>query len=60
MIPNKRKETIVEAISEYWIRLFGSPSYFLTDNGGEFVNSELTDLAEKFNITLKTTAVESA
>ena len=39
VIPNKRKETIVEAISEYWIRLFSSPSYFLTDNGGEFVDS---------------------
>jgi hypothetical protein len=31
----------------------------LSDNGGEFVNEEMIDLAEKYNITLKTTAAES-
>ena len=30
------------------------------DNKGEFVNSELIEFAEKFNIVLKTTATESA
>ena len=44
----------------HWIQIFGYPTQVLTDNGGEFVNSELIELAEKFNIVLKTTAAESA
>ena len=59
VISNKRKETIVKGVLEYWIRIFGPPKYFLSDNGGEFVNDEMIDLAEKFNISLKTTAAES-
>ena len=60
VVPNKKKETIVRAVMEYWVRIFGSPGYFLTDNGGEFVNDLLIEYAEKFNIVLKTTAAESA
>ena len=52
VIKNKRKETIVCGIMEYWVRIFGSPKKFLTDNGGEFVNQDLIDFAEKFNINL--------
>lgn len=59
VIPNKKKETIVQGVLEYWVRIFGSPKYFLTDNGGEFVNDEMIEYAEKFNIVLKTTAAES-
>ena len=59
IIRNKRKETIIKGILDYWIRIFGCPRYFLTDNGGEFVNQDMIDFAEKFNITLKTTAAES-
>ena len=58
-IPNKKKETIIEAIMQNWISLFGSPHYFLSDNGGEFVNEDLIELGEQFNIFLKTTAAES-
>ena len=60
VIPNKQKETIVKAVLQHWVRLFGSPKYFLFDNGGEFVNSEMLEFAEQFNITLRTTAAESA
>ena len=60
IIDNKRKETIVDGIMKYWVRIFGSPNKFLSDNGGEFINKEFTDLAEKFNITIMTTAAESA
>ena len=52
--------TIVQVIMEYWVRIFGSPGSFLSDNGGEFVNKELMEYAEKFNITLRTTGAESA
>ena len=38
---------------------FGPPKKFLSDNGGEFINEEMVDFAEKFNISIKTTAAES-
>ena len=59
IIPNKRKETIVKALFEHWIRIFGCPVKFLSDNGGEFINKDVIDMAEKCNITLQTTAAES-
>ena len=59
LIRNKRKETIVEGILCYWVKWFGCPGKFLSDNGGEFINDELVDLAEKCNITIKTTGAES-
>ena len=59
-ISNKKKETIVQAIMENWIKVFGPPKSFLTDNGGEFINDHMIDFAEQFNISLKTTAAESA
>ena len=60
-IRNKRAETIVEAIMNHWIRIFGSPSqYFITDNGGEFVNGEVRELCAKFNFKLETTGAEAS
>ena len=59
IIYNKKKETIVRAMFDYWIRIFGCPKSFLSDNGGEFINQDVVDLAEKCNIVLKTTAAES-
>lgn len=60
IISNKKKETIVRALFDYWIRIFGCPHKFLSDNGGEFVNKDVIDMAEKCNVTLETTAAESA
>ena len=60
LLKNKKPLTVIEAVMTHWIQIFGQPQKVLTDNGGEFVNSELLELAEKFNITLKTTAAESA
>ena len=59
LLANKKPMSVVQAIITHWIQVFGQPTQFLTDNGGEFVNSELIELAEKFNIVLKTTAAES-
>ena len=60
-VRNKMAETIVESVITNWIRVFGHPSkYFLTDNGGEFSNSDVTELCEKFNLELNTTAAEAA
>ena len=60
IVNNKKKETIVKSIMGNWVKVFGSPQYFLNDNGGEFVNSEMIEFSEQFNIILKTTAAESA
>ena len=58
-IKNKQSSTIVKSILQFWISIFGSPRKFLSDNGGEFVNQEFNELAEKFNISVLTTAAES-
>ena len=58
-IKNKQSATIVKPILKFWISIFGSPNKFLSDNGGEFVNEEFNEMAEKFNITVLTTAAES-
>ena len=60
LIRNKRKGVIVKGLLEVWVRIFGAPSRILSDNGGEFVNNEIVDFAEKFNVSLETTAAESA
>ena len=58
-IRNKQKATIIRAVIKFWIGIFGSPDKFLSDNGGEFINDEFVEFAEKFNIKILTTAAES-
>ena len=58
-IKNKLSATIVKSVLKFWVGVFGSPKNFLSDNGGEFVNQEFIELAEKFNIRVLTTAAES-
>ena len=58
-IKNKQCATIVKSILKFWISIFDSPNKFLSDNGSEFVNKEFNEMAEKFNITVLTTAAES-
>ena len=59
-VPDKRKETIVEAVIFEWIRHFGVPGKFLTDNGGEFSNDDMRDMRENLNAEVTTTAAESS
>ena len=58
-VPDKQKETIVEAVIFEWIRHFGVPGRFLTDNGGEFSNDDMRDMSENLNAEVTTTAAES-
>ena len=60
IIHNKKKGSIVKGFMNVWFRIFGAPQSILCDNGGEFINDEITDLCEKFNIYHKATAAESA
>ena len=59
MIRNKHPDSIVKALFQIWISVYGSTERFLMDNGGEFANNEVINLAEKFGIVIKTTAGES-
>ena len=59
IIPNKKKETVVDAACTSWIALFGSPKRFMADNGGEFSNAEYVEMCEQFNVELQQSAAES-
>ena len=58
-IPNKNKNTIVNALFKIWLSVYGAPRKFMSDNGGEFANSDFLALCEQFGIIVQTTAAES-
>ena len=50
VIRSKDKEVIVDAILRHWISVFGKPATIYSDNGGEFNNKLLRDVAELYLI----------
>ena len=56
--PSKEYNLIINAIFGSWIQIFGAPKKFLTDNGGNFVNTEFLEMCELMNITVKVTEAE--
>ena len=59
VVKSKNPNEIISKKFQCWISVFGPPSRYFHDNGGEFVNSEFIELCESFNITVLTTAAES-
>ena len=59
LINDKKPGTIIDGMFQRWISLFGSPTKCLSDNGGEFSNSDFLQFTEAFNIKHLTTAAES-
>ena len=59
LIPRKKPEEIIDAVMEKWVSIFGTPTKFITDNGGEFSNEEMILATNKLNIYHKTTGAES-
>ena len=59
VINSKHKEVIVDVILKHWIATFGTPTSILSDNGGEFNNELLRDVAELLGTKVYTTAAES-
>ena len=59
VINNKLPSTIIKGLFLSWIVIFGPPKKLLSDNGGEFVNSEMITLSEAFSIKILNTAAES-
>lgn len=53
IVTNKKPKDIVKHLIHCWISVHGPPHRLFSDNGGEFNNEEMRDMAEKFNIELK-------
>ena len=59
IIRSKDPSIIIKNLINHWILIYGLPEKLYSDNGGEFNNSELEDMAENLNITVKTTPADS-
>ena len=55
-IENKNSETVTKCIFDQWIANHGAPRQIVTDQGTEFCNQILKELATLFNITKITTS----
>ena len=59
IVRTKKASEFVKKFLESWISVHGTPKRLYSDNGGEFNNDEVRDMAENFNIEVKTTAAYS-
>ena len=59
VLTTKRSSEIVKHFIHDWISVHGPPQKLFSDNGGEFNNEEVRDMAENFNIEVKTTPAYS-
>ncbi len=56
IVKTKKSSEIVNSFIHTWISVHGAPQRLYSDNGGEFNNQEIRDMAENFNIETRTTA----
>ena len=59
LINTNDTDIVVSKIFQIWVRYFGSPRKFLFDNGGEFANEMMKELAEKLGVEIAPTAAEA-
>lgn len=60
IIRSKEASVIIENFMRIWVSVFGAPEIgVFTDNGGEFNNEQFREMAESFNMTVKTTPAYS-
>ena len=59
IIKSKEPKVFAAKFMQLWIAVHGPPKNLYSDNGGEFNNSEVRDMAENFNIEIKNTPAES-
>ena len=55
----KQSSQFVKNFIKHWISIHGAPKRLFSDNGGEFDNDEVRDMAENFNIQVVTTPAYS-
>ena len=60
IVSSKHKEVIVATIMKQWVATFGKPKSLSSDNGGEFNNELLHDVAELLDCKVITTAAFSS
>ena len=58
-VKSKDKEVIADSVLKHWVATFGTPRLIFSDNGGEFNNELLRDVAELLGTSVATTAAES-
>ena len=58
-IASKEPRVILTALFKHFISVWGTAQKFLSDNGGEFANSQFIEMCEKLNIRFILTAGES-
>ena len=58
-IPNKLPETVGKEVLNKWISVFCLMETLHSDRGGEFINKELTEVAEYLNVKQTSTAAAS-
>ena len=56
---SKHATEVVDLVYEMWIRYFGCPGTFMSDNGGDFTNDLFEELCEVLNIIDAKTAAYS-
>ena len=59
IIKTKQADEFVKQFLKCWISVYGAPATLFSDNGGEFNNEAVRDMAANFNIEIKTTAAYS-
>ncbi len=59
VIKSKEASVIVDAFTLKWLPTFGRIEKLITDNGGEFSNEEMREVASRLNVQLYTTGAES-
>ena len=55
-IPDKKTETVAEALVTEWIKFFGPPRYIMADRGNEFMGGAMRDLCTFHDIRFTSTA----
>ena len=54
LIPNKKADTILEAMNSTWNYTVGFPSIgYFADNGREFANVKMDELVSKLGLTIQ-------
>jgi len=60
VVADKEATTVVRAILDRWVVIYGAPRCVLFDPGAEFHNALFRTLAERFNVRVEATADQSA
>ena len=60
VVKSKDSNEIIKHLFRTWISIFGAPSKFFSDNGGECSNEDYNEMCNSYNITIKKTAAESS